>query len=72
MRDGNVYRKTEVVGSSSQSLSDAIETAIARASKTLRNVEWFEVGDIRGHVHDGKVAHYQVVLKIGFRLDEPD
>ena len=72
MRDDNVYRKTEIVGSSSQSLSDAIETAIARASKTLRNVEWFEVGDIRGHVRDGKVAHYQVVVKVGFRLEEPD
>jgi flavin-binding protein dodecin len=54
------YRKTELVGSSKTSLSDAIETAIARAAKTLRHVEWFEVNEIRGHVRDGKVEHYQV------------
>ena len=69
MEGDNVYRKTELVGSSSTSISDAIETAIARASKTLRNVEWFEVSEIRGHVKDGKVAHYQVTLKIGFRIE---
>ncbi len=68
MQDDHVYRKTELVGSSSNSLSDAIETAIARASKTLRNLEWFEVSEIRGHVDNGKVAHYQVVLKVGFRI----
>jgi flavin-binding protein dodecin len=66
----NVYRKTELVGSSGKSISDAIETAIARASKALRNVEWFEVSEIRGHVKDGKVAHYQVAMKVGFRVEE--
>ncbi len=70
MQDDHVYRKTELVGSSSNSLSDAIETAIARASKTLRNLEWFEVSEIRGHIQDGKVAHYQVTLKVGFRVEE--
>lgn len=70
MEGDNVYRKTELVGSSSTSISDAIETAIARASKTLRNVEWFEVSGIRGHVKDGKVAHYQVAMKVGFRVEE--
>jgi flavin-binding protein dodecin len=69
MNGDHVYRKTELVGSSTSSVSDAIETAIARAAKTLRHIEWFEVGEIRGHVQDGKVAHYQVVLKVGFRVE---
>ena len=69
MSGEHVYRKTEIVGSSTTSLSDAIETAVARAAKTLRHIEWFEVSEIRGHVQDGKVAHYQVGLKLGFRLD---
>ncbi len=64
-----VYRKTEVVGISDTSVSDAIETAVARATRTLRNVEWFEVGEIRGQVKDGKVSQYQVTLKVGFRLE---
>lgn len=65
----HVYRKTELVGSSTASVTDAIETAIARAAKTVRHIEWFEVKEIRGHVADGKVAHYQVVLKVGFRVE---
>lgn len=72
MDGDHVYRKTELVGSSRVSVTDAIETAIKRASQTLRRVEWFEVSEIRGHVKDGKVAHYQVGLKVGFRVDEPD
>ncbi len=71
MSNAHVYRKTELVGSSTQSVTDAIETAIARASKTLRHLEWFEVTDIRGHIEAGKVAHYQVSLKVGFRVDAP-
>lgn len=66
----HVYKKTEIVGSSKASIEDAIEKAIERASKTLKHVEWFEVVDTRGHVNDGKVEHYQVTLKIGFRLSE--
>ncbi len=66
----HVYKKTEIVGSSKTSIEDAIEKAIERASKTLNHVDWFEVVDTRGHVEDGKVAHYQVTLKIGFRLSE--
>lgn len=66
----HVYKKTEIVGSSKTSIEDAIEQAIARAHKTINHVEWFEVVDTRGHVVDGKVAHYQVTLKIGFRLDD--
>ncbi|SDN56391.1 dodecin [Ensifer sp. YR511] len=66
----HVYKKVELVGSSKSSVTDAIETAIARASKTMRNLEWFEVDQIRGHIKDGKVAHYQVVMKVGFRIDD--
>jgi len=69
MQDDHVYRKTELVGSSSESLTNAIETAVERASRTLRNLEWFEVSEIRGHIQEGKVAHYQVTLKVGFRVE---
>ncbi|MFA7387386.1 MAG: dodecin [Thiohalobacteraceae bacterium] len=65
----NVYKIIELVGSSAQSTDDAIQQAISRAAKTLHNLDWFEVQDIRGHIVDGKVAHYQVKLKLGFRLD---
>ncbi|MBL3555128.1 MULTISPECIES: dodecin [Marinobacter] len=69
MSDHHVYKKVEVVGSSTKSIEDAIENAIAECSKNLRNIEWFEVQETRGHVVDGKVGHYQVVLKIGFRIE---
>jgi dodecin len=69
MQDDHVYRRTDLVGSSTKSVSDAIETAIARAAKTLRHIEWFEVGEIRGRVQDGKVAQYQVALRVGFRVE---
>lgn len=65
----NVYAVSEVVGSSGKSIEDAIGNAIATASKTLRQLEWFEVTETRGHIVDGKVAHYQVGLKLGFRYD---
>jgi flavin-binding protein dodecin len=67
----NVYRKTEIVGSSTTGLDDAIRTGISRASATLRGLDWFEVTEIRGHIEDGSVAHYQVTMKVGFRLDDP-
>jgi hypothetical protein len=67
----NVYRKTEIVGSSTTGVDDAISTAITRASATLRGLDWFEVTEIRGHIEEGAIAHYQVTLKVGFRLDEP-
>ena len=66
----HTYKKIELVGSSSKSLNDAIESAIVRASKTTRNLDWFEVREIRGHIEDGKVAHYQVGLKVGFRIED--
>ncbi|HET7792525.1 MAG TPA: dodecin [Rhizobacter sp.] len=65
----HVYKLVELVGSSTTSSDDAIRNAIATASKTLRHVDWFEVISTRGHVQDGKVAHYQVTLKVGFRLE---
>lgn len=65
----HVYKIIELAGSSSSSTDAAIENAIAKASKTLNNLDWFEVVETRGHIQDGKVAHYQVKVKIGFRLD---
>ena len=69
---GIVYRKTEITGVSDSTVSDAIETAIGRATRTLRNVDWFEVSEIRGQVKDGKISQYQVTMKVGFRLEEPN
>ncbi|TBW57918.1 dodecin domain-containing protein [Marinobacter halodurans] len=68
MSDHHVYKKVEIVGSSRTGIEDAIENALAECSKSVDNVEWFEVTETRGHVVDGKVAHYQVVLKVGFRI----
>jgi len=65
----HVYRKTALVGSSATSIEDAIQTAVTKASKTVRNIEWIEVDEIRGHVREGKIAHYQVSLNAGFRVD---
>lgn len=65
----HVYKKIDVVGSSKVSIEDAIQQAVKRASETIDNVEWFEVSEVRGHVVNGEVGHYQVVMKIGFRLD---
>ena len=65
----NVYKIIELVGSSETSIEDAIEGAIVRASQTVREIRWFEVASTRGHVENGKVAHYQVTLRIGFTLD---
>jgi dodecin len=68
----HTYRVTEIVGSSSESIDDAIRGAIIRAGQTLRDLEWFEVTQIRGHVVDGAVGHVQVGLKVGFRLESTD
>ncbi|AUG79082.1 hypothetical protein CFP65_4332 [Kitasatospora sp. MMS16-BH015] len=68
----HVYRVTEIVGSSPESIDAAIRNGVDRASRTLRNLDWFEVTQIRGHLAEGAVAHYQVGLKLGFRLDEED
>jgi len=66
----HVYKMIELVGSSTKGTDDAIKNAIDRANKTLRHMDWFEVLDTRGHLENGKVAHYQVKLKVGIRLDD--
>ena len=66
----HTYRVTEVVGTSSESVQQAIRNGVTRASKTVRNLDWFEATEIRGHVVDGEVAHFQVTMKLGFRLDD--
>jgi hypothetical protein len=67
----SIYSISEIVGSSTVGIDDAIKGAIARASKTLHNLDWFEVTSIRGHIADDRLSHFQVTLKVGFRLDEP-
>ena len=64
----HVYRVTEVVGSSSVSIEEAIRTGINKAAETVRGLNWFEVTEIRGHLEDGGVAHFQVSMKLGFRV----
>ncbi len=66
----HVYKKVELVGSSNKSIEDAIQNAIGRASKTLRNVRWFEVLETRGQIENGKVEHWQVTLAVGFTLED--
>lgn len=65
----SVYKVIELAGSSSKGTDEAIDNAISKASTTLKNLDWFEVVETRGHIENGKVAHYQVKLKVGFRLD---
>ena len=68
--DDNIYQVVELAGSSETSIEDAIQKAVARADATLRNLRWFEVVQTRGHIEDGRVAHYQVTLKVGFTLED--
>ncbi|WP_103501310.1 MULTISPECIES: dodecin [Streptomyces] len=68
----HTYRVTEIVGTSREGMDDAISNGISRAAQTLRNLDWFEVTQVRGHIEDGRVAHYQVCLKVGFRLEDGD
>ncbi len=67
----HTYRVTEIVGSSTESIADAVRNAVERASQTLRELDWFEVTQIRGHIEDGRIGHFQVGVKVGFRLEEP-
>ena len=69
MKD-HVYKIIQLAGSSDKSIEDAVQTAIERASKTLKNLRWFEIVETRGHIENGRVAHYQVALKVGFTLEE--
>jgi flavin-binding protein dodecin len=66
----HVYKTVEITGTSSDGVTEAITTAVAKASKSLRNIDWFEVVGVRGHVAEGGVAHFQVTLKVGFRLED--
>lgn len=65
----HVYKLIEVAGSSTTGTDDAIRNAIAKAAETVKNIDWFEVTETRGHIKDGQIAHFQVLVKIGFRLD---
>jgi hypothetical protein len=67
----HIYSVSEIVGSSTEGIDDAVKGAVARASKTLHNLDWFEVTNIRGRIENDALAHFQVTLKVGFRLDEP-
>jgi flavin-binding protein dodecin len=66
----HTYRITEIVGSSNEGVDEAIRNGISRASQTLRNLDWFEVTQVRGQIEDGQIKHYQVGLKVGFRLED--
>ena len=68
--NGHVYKQVELTGSSKTSLEDAIQNAITKASETLRNLNWFQVTDTRGYIENGKVAYWQVTIKLGFRLED--
>ena len=65
----HIYKIMDLVGSSETSIEDAIQTAISRASRTMRNLRWFEVTQMRGHIEEGSVRHYQAVLRVGFTLE---
>ncbi|WP_170418848.1 dodecin [Ruegeria atlantica] len=64
-----IYKKIDVVGTSTDSIDEAIRSGISKAGETVKNLDWFEVSEIRGHITDSEVAHFQVAMKIGFRLD---
>ncbi|MEU3142997.1 MULTISPECIES: dodecin [unclassified Streptomyces] len=67
----HTYRVTEIVGTSPDGVEQAVRNGVERASQTLRNLDWFEVTQVRGHLEEGRIAHWQVGLKVGFRLDDP-
>ena len=66
----HVYKLVELVGSSTTSIEDAIQTALNKAANTVKNMDWFQVTETRGHIENGQVAHYQVILKVGFRIND--
>ena len=68
----HTYRITEIVGTSPESVDVAIRNGIDRAARTLRNLDWFETTEIRGHIVDGRIGHFQVTMKVGFRLEDDD
>lgn len=68
----HVYKTIELVGSSPESIAEAVRVAVRRAAKTVRNLRWFEVTNVRGHIEEGEVKHFQVTIKAGFTLEEDD
>lgn len=66
----HIYKKIELVGSSPDGIEEAVKNALSRAQKTIRNMRWFEVGEMRGQIEDGKINDWQVTLKVGFTLDK--
>ena len=66
----HVYKKIELIGSSPKSIEAAVENALVRAKKTVRNMRWFEVTEMRGHIQDGKIDHWQVAVKVGFTMED--
>jgi flavin-binding protein dodecin len=66
----HVYKILELTGSSTKSIEDAVQNAVVKASKTMRNMHWFEVTETRGHIENGKIGHWQVTVKIGFTLED--
>jgi hypothetical protein len=66
----HVYKKIELVGSSPKSIEAAVDNALARAKKTIRNMRWLEVTEMRGHIQDGKIDHWQVAVKVGFTMED--
>ena len=68
--DDHVYRVIELVGTSEKSIEEAVNAAVERAHKTIRNLRWFEIARTSGHIEDGKVRHFQVTLKVGFTMEE--
>ena len=65
----HIYKTIEITGSSASDLEAAMRAAVAKASETVRNLDWFELTNVRGHIQEGEIAHFQVTMKIGFRLD---
>ncbi len=66
----HIYKSLELTGSSTKNIEDAVTKAIARASKTIHNLKWFQINEVRGHIENNAVAHWQVTMKVGFTLDE--
>jgi flavin-binding protein dodecin len=70
MTTAHIYKKIELVGSSPIGTDDAIQNAVAKAATSIKHIDWFEVLETRGHIVDGKIAHYQVTIKMGFRIED--
>jgi flavin-binding protein dodecin len=69
MSDHHTYKKVEIVGSSKNNMEEAIRNAIAECNKNIKNLDWFEVVETRGHIENGEIGHFQVTLKVGFRIE---